>query len=191
MFTFISSLPLLFPSLHLLPPPRFVKWSPLCSPHHFRAEGGTSTSCSTHTFRRGTWIEADGAAAGRNETRSVWRLYYTCHFRANGATSASCSRHTFYRGTDRSRRSNGGPQRDEQRIITCIGAIEAKIQDTKYFPSSGTKTTKRKIFFFILREKFFTIHWCWCAVRITAGEWRLRAVALVPWEFPAWHERKN
>jgi hypothetical protein len=22
-----------------------------------------------------------------------------------------------------------------------------------------------------------------------AGEWRLRAVALVPWEFPAWHGR--
>ena len=99
--------------------------------------------------------------------RSVRRLYYTCHFRANGATSASCSRHTFYRGTDRSRRSNGGPQRDEQRIITCIGAIEAKIQDTKYISIIGYKNGKEKGG----REVG------WRGAPVTAGAWRLRAVA--------------
>ena len=100
VLTFISSLPLLFPSLHLLPPPALRKWSPLYSTHHFRAEGRTSTSCSTHTYRRGTQIEADGTAAGRKETRSVWRLYFTYHFRADSTTSTSCSRHTFHRGMD-------------------------------------------------------------------------------------------
>jgi hypothetical protein len=72
--TFLSSLSLLFPSLHLLPPPPALRqWSPLYFTQHFHADSKTSTSSSRHTFRRGKQIEADGTTAGCTETCSVWR----------------------------------------------------------------------------------------------------------------------
>ena len=176
MFTFISSLPLLFPSLHLLPPPA-LRNGHLFAPLTTFVQRAGRQSAAAHTpfagahglrpmeqrraaARRaaygGSTSPATFAQMARRQPAAAGIHFTGARIEADGATAArnetsSVSLHV------------SEPLRPRYKILNT-------------FPSSGHKNEKREI---LGRREVG-----WRGAPVTAGAWRLRAVAASPWVLP-------